>query len=55
MTLSSYKGHINSYALKGFAKEYHLANLNACSDDNAGENAHVTDVSRYAVSPCDLG
>ena len=55
LTLSFDKGHINWHAEKGFAKEYNLANLNDCSDDNVQENAHVIDLSRLSVSPCDLG
>ena len=55
MTLTLDKGHLNWYALKHLAKEYHLANFHDCSDDDVGENANVTEFPRVSLSSCDLG
>ena len=48
------EGHWHWYALKGLAKEYHLANFYDCRHDNVRENAIVTKFPRFLSAPVTL-
>ena len=51
MTLSLDKGHLNWYALKGLANEYHLVDLHDHSDEIVQENA-ILGIHCNAVMLC---
>lgn len=54
MTLTFDKSHLNWFAMKGLANEYHLANFHDYSDESVQENASFTDFPRPSFSACDL-
>ena len=55
VTLALGKGHRHWYALKGLAKEYHLAKFHDYRHDNVRKNAIVAEFPRFPIRSCDLG